>query len=148
MAAEKLTMNRIEELRDGSGIKKDEWDELFTLAKKQIEDNDAHTTELDNRQAALGTHMENLRQCAVKLTDSERLRHLIAIDLGGCEAHCESLIRRLQDSLAKEKTMCGWHKAYERAVNDCIDHKPLAPVTQLNPTLLRLQEALDAKTDK
>ena len=144
MAAEKLTLNRIEELRDGSVIKKDEWDELFALAKKQLEGNVERLTELVELRAALGVRMENLRQCAAKLADSDRLRKLTAMDLGASETHCQSLIRRLQETVAREHTAHDRHDAFLREVHNCIDRKPLSPVAQLNSTLLRLQEALES----
>ena len=99
-----------------------------------------HASEVELHQAALGTHMENLRQCATKLADSDRLRKLAAVDLGASETHCQSLIRRLRDAESRDVI----HQGFTNQVLNIVDGKPLAEEYSKWPTLLRLQEALDA----
>ncbi len=142
-----LTPARIAELREGGEIKCGHTEfgvlldlALETLAKETAISND----ELLNLRGTLRTNMENLRECATKLAASNSARMLAARDLGSSEAHCESLIRRLQDSIAIEKSIRQWQEEFERSVHKCMDRQELGPVASMNPTLLRLQEALES----
>jgi hypothetical protein len=142
-----LDLPRLEELENYPVRLKDgEFPILLSMAKKQLLQPPADTARdhsVKTLQVALQTEMENLRQCAVKLADSDRLRKLAAMDLGASEAHCQSLIRRLQDSLAKEKSIREWHDEFRSGVDACIDRKELGLGVAQHVTLLRLQEALD-----
>lgn len=150
-----LNLERLNELINyPERLKGGELPHVCQMASKQLQvDSDpnaiakSHRREIELKEAALGTHMENLRQCAAKLADSDRLRKLAAMDLGASETHCQSLIRRLQEAVGKEHAIREWQAEFELSVNKCIECKELGPVASMNPTLLRLQEALDAKTE-
>lgn len=113
---------------------------LCLLARQQLVDDDVHS----NWRASLDAHKDNLRQCAAKLADSDRLRKLTAMDLGASETHCQSLIRRLQDALANAERCHRHYDHFIEGVHNCIHRLKLPPEVASNPALLRLQEALES----
>ena len=112
------------------------------IAKQLLQEDD------QTLRASIAEQNERLAKSAGNYADAARALTARNRDLAHSDNYVQSLIRRLQDAVAGERTIREFQSHFVEQVQNCIDRKPISPECSAHPALLRLQEALDAEMAK
>ncbi len=139
-----MNTDRIEELSNYPvRIKTGEIEHLCAMAKR--------TFELEEKYRQFGDLQSEIDKWKHRATEASKQLGETQNALGRCKrdiAHSDNFIQsltgRLQDAVAGELQIRRWNEELDSSIHKCIDRQELGPVASLNPTLLRLQEALES----
>lgn len=143
-----LTATRIGEIksRGRKTLSDNDLDQLIILALDQLAQAGARARrdhETDALRASLAEETARLEKVTRLYSETVQTLAGRTRDLAATDNYAQSLIRRLQDAVAEERTIRAFQGHFVEQVHNCIDHKELSPECSAHPTLLRLQEALE-----
>ena len=147
--AHMVDLKRIEELLGNPArLHPSEIGIILQMAKDRLLVLTDESSTIDTLQAGTDVWKERATQASKLLSDTQIALKQNISDAAIADNYIDILRRGLKDAVARERLFHNYNDRFVAGVHNCIDRTELPEEVKGNSTLLRLQEALDAKNDE